>query len=236
MSLISSAELAALASDSKEPGCEQSRSARSSLTSAPSSPNTGPGFPVMTTSPRLPANDLQQMEFPSMSSAAGFHAKTSATQAPRRGLTAQGAASGPTSPVLLAKLDPDTSSWRTSPRFAGEASKEFSGIWPRSGLMRSGTVYRLPPLVPLTRGIASGLLPTPRHCDGTKGSGQRKAGGGSYGLGNWIARHLGLPQKTTTMFDPVFSELLMGYPAEWTALAPAAMPSRPSSRKSSVKP
>jgi hypothetical protein len=38
---------------------------------------------------------------------------------------------------------------------------EFSETWPRSGMTRSGTAYRLPTLVPLTGEIESGLLPTP---------------------------------------------------------------------------
>ena len=37
----------------------------------------------------------------------------------------------------------------------------FSETFPRSGMTRSGTAYRLQPLVPLTRGTASGLWPTP---------------------------------------------------------------------------
>jgi hypothetical protein len=38
---------------------------------------------------------------------------------------------------------------------------EFSSTWPRSGLMRNGTAYRLPPLVPLTAETDYGLWPTP---------------------------------------------------------------------------
>ena len=37
----------------------------------------------------------------------------------------------------------------------------FSETWPRSGLMRSGTAYRLPPLVPLTDATGSGSLAYP---------------------------------------------------------------------------
>jgi len=38
---------------------------------------------------------------------------------------------------------------------------EFSGTFPRSGMMRNGTVYQLPRLAPTTTEIGSGLWPTP---------------------------------------------------------------------------
>ncbi len=79
--------------------------------------------------------------------------------------TASAPGSGVSSPELLARFDPGTRSWRTSQCSWLETEAgglaEFSESWPRSGLMRNGTAYRLPPLVPLTKGIASGLLPTP---------------------------------------------------------------------------
>jgi hypothetical protein len=73
--------------------------------------------------------------------------------------------SGQSSPVLLAKYDPDSRSWRTSQcsllESEGDGFSVFSETWPRSGLMRNGIAYQLQPLVRLTKGIASGLLPTP---------------------------------------------------------------------------
>lgn len=38
---------------------------------------------------------------------------------------------------------------------------EFSQTWPRAGMMRDGIAYRRRPWAPITRGTASGLLPTP---------------------------------------------------------------------------
>ena len=43
----------------------------------------------------------------------------------------------------------------------GRGLELFSETWPRSGLMRNGIAYQLPPLVRLTDAIGSGLLPTP---------------------------------------------------------------------------
>lgn len=55
----------------------------------------------------------------------------------------------------------------------------FSETWPRSGSMRSGTAYRLPPLAPLTFGTGFGsspFVPTPTAGD-AKSSGSRNLEG-----------------------------------------------------------
>ena len=49
---------------------------------------------------------------------------------------------------------------RRSSAWIGDLSV-FSETWPRSGMMRSGTAYQLPPLVPLTDATGSGSWPTP---------------------------------------------------------------------------
>ena len=82
---------------------------------------------------------------------------------------------GPSSPVRFAHFDPDTSSWRTSQLSWGEDSSRSSPTWPRSGMTRSGTAFRLPPLAPRTSAIASGLLPTP-EASNTKAVALRSAG------------------------------------------------------------
>lgn len=68
---------------------------------------------------------------------------------------------GASTPVLLARYDPDTSLWRTSQHSLEGGLTEFSETFPRSGMMLSGTAYRLPPLVRLTAGTGSGLWATP---------------------------------------------------------------------------
>jgi hypothetical protein len=94
-------------------------------------------------------------------SAAASPVRTSALQERARALKASGPAYGLKSAVSLASYDPATSSWRTSQRCLVEGWTVFSETWPRSGLMRNGTAYQLPPLVPLTDETASGLWPTP---------------------------------------------------------------------------
>lgn len=65
-------------------------------------------------------------------------------------------------------------SWRTlqTSSLSGTepSSEKFSGTWPRSGSMRNGTAFLLPPLAPLTVVIASlsPLFPTPTGTMGEK--------------------------------------------------------------------
>lgn len=97
----------------------------------------------------------------STSSAADSPAKTSATPAPEPGSTGHARVFGRSTPVSFASYDPATSSWRTSQLSLLEGSDEFSETWPRSGMTRNGTAYRLQPLAPLTGATVSGLWPTP---------------------------------------------------------------------------
>lgn len=65
--------------------------------------------------------------------------------------------------ALLAKYDLLLHSWRTYPAlFQNLISDEFLGIWPRSGTMLNGELYRRPALEHRTRGKDYGWLPTPR--------------------------------------------------------------------------
>lgn len=55
----------------------------------------------------------------------------------------------------LANWDQESLSWKTSQLSLLEDYQTFSGRWPRSGLMRNGTAYQLPPLVPRISGTES---------------------------------------------------------------------------------
>ena len=74
------------------------------------------------------------------------------------------AVSGPNMRASLANYDPASFSWRTSQRCLVEGWTVFSETWPRSGMMRGGIAYQLPPLAPLTSGTGYGSWPTPRTC------------------------------------------------------------------------
>jgi hypothetical protein len=68
--------------------------------------------------------------------------------------------------------------WRTWQRCLLEGWTEFSERWPRSGLMRNGIAYRLPPLVPRISGTGFSFWPTPHaSCSTEAGSGPQKQGG-----------------------------------------------------------
>ena len=61
----------------------------------------------------------------------------------------------------FAQFGHDGWSSKTSQLSLLEGSEPFSETWPKSGLMRNGTAYRLQPLVRRIDGNASGLWPTP---------------------------------------------------------------------------
>lgn len=73
--------------------------------------------------------------------------------------------SGASTPESFAKLGPDGCWLRTCQGYCqvnlDGSLDEFSGTWPRSATVSSGTAYRRQPLVPLTSAIGSGLWPTP---------------------------------------------------------------------------
>jgi len=136
----------------------------------------------------------------SISSVGASHARTSALQ--ERALESQrerAAAYGQSTPELLANYDPATSSWRTSQLCLDGELSEFSETWPRSGMMRSGTAYQLPPLVRLTDETGSGLWPTP--------TADRWDGLQSHGV-----------NVITGSLNPTFVEFLMGFPRDYTEL------------------
>jgi len=168
MSSISSQELAASPSASKEPGCEPSRSANRTSDAAEFSRSTGPASPATTTCEPSRPGGSGQTAFPWMSSAEAFPARTSAQRANGLGFAQSAAACGASTPELLASFDPATSSWRTSQiclvaqaNGQGNGLASFSETWPRSGLMRSGTAYQLQPLARATDATEFGLWQTP---------------------------------------------------------------------------
>ena len=131
---------------------------------------------------------------------------------------------GQNTPVLLAKYDPSSSSWKTSQLCLEGGLTAFSETCPRSGMMRSGTAYQLPPLVRLTDGIASGLLPTPAARDWKdNGTSPAELNRNSVTLATIAGGSL----------NPMWVEWLMGFQADHTALNASETPSSRKSQKSS---
>lgn len=105
--------------------------------------------------------DWLMMGSPSTPSAEDSLAKTSALPVKELDSQALEAVFGGNSTALLRKRGRSGSSRKTYQPFAVEDWTKFSGASLRSGTMRNGTVYPLPPLAPLTAGTESGLWPTP---------------------------------------------------------------------------
>ena len=279
MCSTSSPELAGSASASSAPECEPSPSVRSIPTAAASSPSIGQLSLFSEISESLPqstlwptphgmcvpnkrwagpsGNELGRAVNQSMSSAAGFPARTSPRQERARALAALARDYGASSPELLARFDPATSSWRTSQLCLDGDLSVFSETWPRSGTMRNGTAYRLPPLAPLTDATGSGLLatptetgnqlspsmmkwpgcaawwPTPRASE-WKGTGPLGSKSHAYRLErSYLDATVQEVAQTSGALNPTWVEWLMGFPLGWTDCGPSGMPSSPRSRKSS---
>ena len=100
-------------------------------------------------------------------------AKTCQLQETKKELKQNDQDYGLNSAELLAMYDQDTQSWRTSQHSLVETTggglERFLETWPRSGMTRNGTAYRLPNLVRTITEIGSGLLPTPVKSDATTG-------------------------------------------------------------------
>ena len=99
----------------------------------------------------------------------------------------------------FARLDPDTSSWKTSQLSLFGGSIEFSDRWPSSGSMRSGRCYRQPTAEHPTCDDDSGCwLPTPSATSYGSSNNGRRGDGSTFRLagkpslntmaksGNWI--------------------------------------------------
>jgi len=116
-------------------------------------------------------SDWLQTELESMSLPAASPARISQSQETKREYkTEREAAYGQSAPVCLGSFDLNTPSLKTSQTCLTDTGEiglsEFSGTFPRSGMMRSGTVYQLPNLARTITEIGSGLLPTPAASTG----------------------------------------------------------------------
>ena len=138
------------------------------------------------------------------SSVEDSHANPSASQesdSPKR----TNAGCGPSSHDAFAYYDPDSHCWRTCQGSFLPDLETYSETWPRSGMMRNGTAYRRPPLVPRTYVTEFSLWATPTVNDAKSR--------GTSSLGRSLAREVGgYP-------NPEFCEWLMGFPPNWTEVA-----------------
>ena len=167
--------------------------------------------------------DCQRMEFPLMSLPVAFRARTYRSRDSVPDLKALEAGYGRKSFDLLANYDPSSSLWKTSqtclPVHLNDQDgglAEFSETWPRSGMMRSGIAYRLPPLAPLTTEIDCGLLPTLTVVSAEHPGRQKLKKGQQVCLSMILSGLHGW--KIGAQLSPMWVARFMGFPALWTVL------------------
>ena len=138
-------------------------------------------------------SDWLQTELESMSLQAASPAKTSQSQETKQESQTERAVDyGQSAPVCLGSFDPDTPSLKTSQTCLMENGElglsEFSGTFPRSGMMRSGTVYQLPNLARTITEIGSGLWSTPLANDNITASMEAGLKEAKSGRNNLVAQ------------------------------------------------
>lgn len=115
----------------------------------------------MTTSERSRPNASAQTEFPWMSSQVDSPVRMSVSPERAPDSTVNDRASGANITASLAKSGRRGASSKMLQPFALADWTKFSGGSLRSGMMRNGIAYPLPPSAHLTDGTGYGLLPTP---------------------------------------------------------------------------
>ena len=144
---------------------------------------------------------------------AGFLVQTSVSPAKVRASKEKKAASGPKWPESLARLDRNTSSWKTRQLSLFADSDEFSETWPKWGIMLDGACWEQTPAELTITEPECGWLPTPTCADAKNAGGRQN----QYDL----SRHA--REITGKRLNVHYSEWTMDWPIGWTACTPLAM-------------
>lgn len=140
----------------------------------------------------------------------------------------RGRACGTNMLASFANYDQNSQSWKTSgPSLSGEWI-QFSGRFPKSGMMRNGRTYGPATWERPTAGSASGLLPTPIAGDSsgkgrmwstpTANDAKNSITESQRGRGTLTANMVEIGEGVNGgKLNPPWVEWLMGYPIEWTA-------------------
>ena len=149
-------------------------------------------------------------------------AKISRQQAKARASTEREAAYGASSPVLLAKFDRNTRSWKTLQCSLFGDSDECLETFPKSGMTQGGLLWELTMWAHPTVVSESGFwrIPTPLASDGSNSKVRHlrnsKFGARMRSVPYWILKNYNM------RCTPKMTEWLMGYPISWTDSAPLA--------------
>jgi hypothetical protein len=193
-----------------------------------------PSLPVYPDVRELTADRLAADRIaPPKSSAEASPAKTSVSLAVALALLEHDQGCGVSSRVSLASFDPVTSSWRTSQHCLSGELETFLETWPESGMTRSGRLY---PRAPWVRHICDdecSLWPTPTASMDGRGFGiPLHERSGRYKRST-VSRIRALIGEHGWRIHPRFTEALMGFPTEWSAIAQSETRSSRRSQKSS---
>ncbi len=123
----------------------------------------------------------------------------------------------------FAKLDPDTSWWKTRQRYLFEDWEQSLEIWPKWGLMQDGVCLEQNTPMRFIGDTEFSFWPTPTKCDykGATSNCKKSQGKGSYLRYFLLVRHGG--HLKTHYPNPKLSEALMGWPIGHSDLKPLAM-------------
>jgi hypothetical protein len=160
----------------------------------------------------------------SESCAADFPAKTSVTQGLAPASPASALGCGSNTHESFASFDLSSLSWKTSQRSLFVDSETFLGPFPPVGTMRNGRLYPAAPWVPHTCDDECSLWPTPTASMDGRGFGiPLHEAGGRYKKST-VSRVQELVTAHGWRIHPRFTEALMGFPIEWSAIEPSVTP------------
>ena len=126
--------------------------------------------------------------------------------------------SGPKCAESLARYSRRSCLWKTRQCSLFGGLTEFSGTWPRWGMMQDGELLGQTPPASITSANESGLLPTVMASDWKGGTTAIRKDRGDQRLDQW--RDYVKVKYGLTYPHPTHSEIRMGWPIGWTDLKP----------------
>ena len=136
-----------------------------------------------------------------------------------------------------ASYDPKSSSWKTCQISLISELNTYSDHWPKSGMMRNGTLYPRKTSVRPISANGSGLWPTPCARDWKDTPGMSLTGINPDGsIRDRTAQLAGRVYESDKSghLNPQWVEWLMAYPSGWTDLEDSETPSCPKSLNGSL--
>jgi hypothetical protein len=146
---------------------------------------------------------------------ADFPVRTSQPQEQEQELTESVLGCGSIWRELSVRFCQDSFLWKTHLSLFDEVLDESSVTFPRWGMIVGGVLWERDIPARLTKGIDSGFLPTPIATDWKGGTTAIRKDRGNQRLDQW--RDFVKVKYGMVYPHPTHSELLMGWPQEWTA-------------------